>query len=1114
MIVEDGAGTDLSDMIEPSVRNGEQGVEWEEVASTTGSSYINLTRDLEFRFNDMETSFSTLRDGFDPYFDHNETIRRAIDSAPEWLNATLSWKFHEIWDMYGYQFADLLTNSTIDWRYKDEIAFCIAYLPEEVLNRYYVFPQILVDNVRMMYRVSEEVEYAEIFDVNRTDGQHSSVNYSMPGSNLTLSEEYYYRYLVVPRGSLEYPYYINTSSELQTEREFGEFWREYLYNQSDPGFIPLMEYIKNETYLWNMTRNSPPVNGAVGGVTRWMMDSMVFGMPDKRSNQPIIAYQQHVGMCGEHSYLLTAVGKIALIPTVTVINFEAMHAWNMFYERGWHVWRAYDGIIDDTYSEGAPGSVSIHTAFDPDTTVFSAAPVHTLTSNITINVKDESGKPVDGAMVKLDTQPSMNDPNIYGVIADHTDPEGNVTFEVGYGFNYHVQVIAPIGQFPGENDRLPVALPDPAPGVNYTFNVELNRTMPLKANLSMIDSERVFGTRFNVSASSLEQSTTSFRDPLGFGFTSRKDVEKTRIWVYFLDDENLSMFRSGQEFFPMGLVNLTRGQEGSVILPDGKNWTMIVIGMDQPYTTSFVRLNISAFRSTLYPEAFIIEPVERTFVLGESVHFKSELRPYAAYMGNLDHFWFLNGGSTPISMEEEFDLIPDLGIHTMLLSIWNSTGEISSNTLVFEVVLPQLPPVSNISSPEEGLVVEFGTDIDFSSQGTFDPNNDDLEYQWKDVTEGLIISYLAEFTMKLRAGYHTINLKVSDGTGFFSESWVNLTVLEPNTAPVPYISSPVLFGEYYVDEWIHLSANSSFDLEDDELSFLWSSSIDGMLSTQIEVDVKLSKGEHEIILGVSDGKLNSSSRTIIYVKERELPVNLPPEANISSPFNGENFFVSDVILFGSQGSFDPEGIPLRYSWSVDGINLSNRSTFQIRLSPGVHVIRLTVSDGIHSDEVSLTVLVTNRAPVIDLEVNGEEVIAESILEMIENETIHFDGSGSTDPDGGQLFFEWFVDGDPVSEKEGYTTSFSGGIYLVSLTVTDELNSSRSIDIYIRSDPATDVDDDDATSDDDALDREEIGIGPIAAFLLILIAILILLIVVFLILRRNIEEGDDFEILEE
>ncbi|MEA3557648.1 MAG: hypothetical protein U9R75_00165, partial [Candidatus Thermoplasmatota archaeon] len=449
--------------------------------------------------------------------------------------------------------------------------------------------------------------------------------------------------------------------------------------------------------------------------------------------------------------------------------------------------------------------------------------------------------------------------------------------------------------------------------------------------------------------------------------------DRTRIWVYFLDDENLSLYMDGMEFFPGGVLNLSSVEEISIILPDDRNWNILVPGLDLPYSTSDLDLSIAAFRSVLYPEAMITSPAQGIYTKGEVLQFNGVLEPYTHYMGELSYFWFLDDQGEPISTLQEFDMELELGDHKMILSIWNRSGEISRDTVHISIVLPLMPPTSNISSPEDGLIVDFGTDIHFSSAGSTDPNGDVLEYEWKDTTRSEILSLEPSFTMKLKKGDHCIRLNVSDPIGLFSLFWVNVTVLEPNTPPVPYISSPIPYSEFDEDELIHLSGNASFDLEQENLTFRWYSSIDGLISDEIEEDVRLTSGEHVITLWISDGKLNATARVIVYIKEKEILPDREPIVNISSPKNGENFFVSDLIRMESRGSHDPEGSPLVYEWSLDGRVISNTRVHEMMLGPGVHTVTLKVSDGNHSVQESITILVTNRAPVISIKVNGTKV---------------------------------------------------------------------------------------------------------------------------------------------
>jgi PKD repeat protein len=80
----------------------------------------------------------------------------------------------------------------------------------------------------------------------------------------------------------------------------------------------------------------------------------------------------------------------------------------------------------------------------------------------------------------------------------------------------------------------------------------------------------------------------------------------------------------------------------------------------------------------------------------------------------------------------------------------------------------------------------------------------------------------------------------------------------------------------------------------------------------------------------------------------------------------------------------------------------------------------------------------NRSPVA--------AFTEDATTVAENETIHFDASGSYDPDGTIDSFEWdFGDGTTaieVTTEHAYT--IEAGTHTVTLTVTDDDGASSSV----------------------------------------------------------------------
>jgi len=160
--------------------------------------------------------------------------------------------------------------------------------------------------------------------------------------------------------------------------------------------------------------------------------------------------------------------------------------------------------------------------------------------------------------------------------------------------------------------------------------------------------------------------------------------------------------------------------------------------------------------------------------------------------------------------------------------------------------------------------------------------------------------------------------------------------------------------------------------------------------------------------------------------------------------------VGDIVFLDGGKSNDPYGYGLTYAWSFvskpDGSAsvlseaTSVMPTFTADIK-GVYVIKLTVNDGLFSNEDSVTISTINSAPVAN---------AGPDQRVTPGATCELDGSGSSDVDGDQLTYTWSFVGIPagsasvLSSTDAVRPTFVAdvaGTYKVQLVVNDGTNDS-------------------------------------------------------------------------
>ncbi|RKZ23856.1 hypothetical protein DRQ23_01960 [bacterium] len=354
----------------------------------------------------------------------------------------------------------------IDEKYIDEVAFCIAHMPSEVVRTMVHKGDIdvLINNARDIYEVAKSLPYVEIVE---KDG-YTTLLYE---DKYELAREIYYYYVVLPRILYEIPCRVNISywkhppefygvdslkwlqKRIDIYEDEGEFWRDVFIHDS----------LFGRTVV-DAVRDARTIKEAVQKLQRFQSvaykgNRMRFGYRTQ-DIQPLQIYYKSYGSCGEQSILQCAFARTVLIPNYVVVDRGEDHQWN-------HFWMPYDYKKDEIHcgewhhqdvngkieshlanpwvsSEGMKKDVSAVVGWRGDDYQFPVTQCgYTETGEVNIKVIDKQGKPVDGALVVLRSHWNRrNTPTIWG----YTDSEGKVIFQAGYEpYGYTIDVLSRSG---------------------------------------------------------------------------------------------------------------------------------------------------------------------------------------------------------------------------------------------------------------------------------------------------------------------------------------------------------------------------------------------------------------------------------------------------------------------------------------------------------------------------------------------------------------------------------------------------------------------------------------------------------------------------------------------
>ncbi|TXH47694.1 MAG: PKD domain-containing protein, partial [Burkholderiaceae bacterium] len=163
-------------------------------------------------------------------------------------------------------------------------------------------------------------------------------------------------------------------------------------------------------------------------------------------------------------------------------------------------------------------------------------------------------------------------------------------------------------------------------------------------------------------------------------------------------------------------------------------------------------------------------------------------------------------------------------------------------------------------------------------------------------------------------------------------------------------------------------------------------------------------------------------------------VNQPPVAAFTTTPSGLS------VSFDGSGSTDKDGSIASYAWTFgDGGTATGAKASRTYAAAGTYSVVLTVTDD-KGAKTSLTksVTVSSTPPVNQPPVAAFTSTASGLA-------VAFDGSGSSDKDGGIASYAWtFGDGGTATGAKASRTYAAAGTYNVVLTVTDDKGAKTSL----------------------------------------------------------------------
>ncbi len=393
----------------------------------------------------------------------------------------------------------------------------------------------------------------------------------------------------------------------------------------------------------------------------------------------------------------------------------------------------------------------------------------------------------------------------------------------------------------------------------------------------------------------------------------------------------------------------------------------------------------------------------------------------------LQYEWDFGDGSTG-SGPRPVHVYAQPGTYTVELTVSDGTGTARSTaTDTVQIVINARP----VADAEPALVGAPGQRLTFDGSRSVDPDGGIVAYEWdfRDGTAGSGARLTHAFA---RPGTYMVRLKVRDNSGHDEAIDFSETKVVINASPVAIAGPGVRAAP---GDEVRLSGGRSFDPDGKVVSHRWDFSDGGSPVLSADAVRRFDKpGIYTARLTVTDdsGALNASASD-----EVRIAINNAPVANAGDDVATDK----TIVAFDGSKSVDADGDALTYRWDFgDGQTASGQRVVHSYARPGLYPVVLVVDDGSGLRNATSRHAIAVRINSAPVAVAGEN------KRVCTGDNVVFDGSKSSDPDGGVLRYTWdFGDGSKSEIVNPSKVYQKGGVYPVTLTVRDNSGLANNTD---------------------------------------------------------------------